>query len=105
MKCNHVANIDNMFHETYFEVVDLIINKKGLLVYFLIQRKLYNLLIEGSIKWFIPNQLNPILMCHDEGIRKLEYITLYSSDENNAVYYFDCPEKDHINYVDLVDVK
>lgn len=106
MKCNHVSNIDNMFHETYFEVVDLVINKKGLLVFFFwLTENFANLLLEGSIKWFIPNQLNPFLMCHEEEIRKIEYITFYTSDENKAFYYFDCPEKDHINYVDLVDVK
>lgn len=66
---------------------------------------LNNSFLEGSIKWFIPNQLNPFLTCHDEDIRKVRYITFSGSDKNNAVYYFDCPEKDHINYVDLVDIK
>lgn len=29
MKCNHVANIDNMFNESHFEILDILINKKG----------------------------------------------------------------------------
>lgn len=104
MKCNHIANIENVFHENHFEILDLLINKKGRI--FIKQSIIhYNPLLDGSVKWFIPNQLNPFLTCHDEDIKKVKFISFSGSNKNNAVYYFDCPEKDHINYVDLIDIK